>query len=132
MAAFAFELVSPERSLFAGPVEQVIVPGMEGDFAVLRDHMPFITVLRPGVVRVIAEREEHRVYVRGGFADVSAHGLTVMAELAVPIEELGPAGLDEEIRLARKDLDAAGADETRRLAAERLAQLNELKRDLYK
>jgi F-type H+-transporting ATPase subunit epsilon len=131
MATFAFELVSPERLLFSGQVDQVVVPGMEGDFAVLRDHMPFVTVLRPGVVTVAFEREEHRVFVRGGFADVSVSGLSVLAEQAIPVEELGPSGLDDEIRLAEQILEAASTEDARRLAAERLAQMNELKQRLF-
>jgi F-type H+-transporting ATPase subunit epsilon len=93
--------------------------------------MPFVTVLRPGVVTVAFEREEHRVFVRGGFADVSVSGLSVLAEQAIPVEELGPSGLDDEIRLAEQILEAASTEDARRLAAERLAQMNELKQRLF-
>jgi F-type H+-transporting ATPase subunit epsilon len=131
MATFAFELVSPERLLFTGQVAQVIVPGMEGDFAVMKDHMPFMTALRPGVLSITADDGEKRVFLRGGFADVSPNGLTVLAEQAIPVEEMGPGGLDAEIRVAEQDLESAGTEEARRLAAERLAQMQELKSYLY-
>jgi F-type H+-transporting ATPase subunit epsilon len=131
MATFSFELVSPERLLFTGQVEQVIVPGMEGDFAVMRDHMPFMSALRPGVLSITADDGEKRIFLRGGFADVSPSGLTVLAEQAIPIEEMGPGGLEAEIRQAEKDLESAGTEEARRLASERLAQMQELKAYLY-
>lgn len=131
MATFAFELVSPERLLFTGQVDQVIVPGMEGDFAVMRDHMPFMSALRPGVLSITSDDGEKRIFLRGGFADVSPNGLTVLAEQAIPIEEMGPGGLDAEIRQAEQDLESAGTEEARRLASERLAQMQELKAYLY-
>jgi F-type H+-transporting ATPase subunit epsilon len=131
MATFAFELVSPERLLFSGQVEQVIVPGSDGDFAVLRGHMPFMTMLRPGVLSMSGDKDERRVFLRGGFADVSDSGLSVMAEQAIPVEELGPSGLDDEIRLAEKVLEAASTEDASRLAAERLAQMITLKQTLY-
>jgi F-type H+-transporting ATPase subunit epsilon len=131
MATFSFELVSPERLLFTGQVEQVIVPGMEGDFAVMRDHMPFMSALRPGVLSITADDGEKRMFLRGGFADVSPSGLTVLAEQAIPIEEMGPGGLEAEIRQAEKEFESAGSEEARRLASERLAQMQELKAYLY-
>ena len=81
MATFPFELVSPEKLLISTEVEQVVVPGTEGDFAVLKDHAPFMSTLRPGVVVVTeASTEVQRLFVRGGFADVSPRGLTILAE----------------------------------------------------
>ena len=72
MATFNFELVSPEKLLFTGPVEQVVVPGTEGDFAVLKDHAPVMSALRPGVIVITDDKHEvQRLFVRGGFADVS-------------------------------------------------------------
>ncbi len=128
MASFAFELVSPERLLFGGDVESVVVPGTEGEFTVLKDHAPLMSTLKPGVVTVTeAGAKETRLFVRGGFADVAPTGLTILAESAVPVEQLDSAKLDAEIQNAREDVSDASSDETRRLAQEKLDQLNELR-----
>ena len=128
MASFAFELVSPERLLFGSDVESVVVPGTEGEFTVLRDHAPLMSTLKPGVVTVIeAGAKETRLFVRGGFADVAPTGLTILAESAVPLEQLDAAKLDAEIQNAREDVSDAADDESRRLAQEKLDQLNELR-----
>jgi F-type H+-transporting ATPase subunit epsilon len=86
MANFHFELVSPEKLLFSGEVEQVDVPGAEGDFGVLAGHAPFVTTLRPGILTVHAAGGEQKIVVLGGFAEVSAEGLTVLADVAEPVE----------------------------------------------
>ena len=84
--ALHFELVSPEKLLFSGSVEQVDVPGLEGDFGVLEDHAPLVATLRPGVLTVHLSDGAQRIVVLGGFAEVSDKGLTVVADLADPIE----------------------------------------------
>ena len=128
MAAFHFELVSPERLLFAGDVEAVVVPGSEGQFTVLKDHAPLMTTLKPGVVEVDETgARKQRLFVRGGFADVNASGLTILAEQAIPLEELDVAALDREIKNAEEDVADAKSDETRRAAEQKLAQLREVK-----
>jgi F-type H+-transporting ATPase subunit epsilon len=128
MAAFHFELVSPERLLFAGDVEAVVVPGSEGQFTVLKDHAPLMTTLKPGVVEVDETgSRKQRLFVRGGFADVNAAGLTILAEQAIPLEELNVATLDREIKNAEEDVADAKSDETRRAAEQKLAQLREVK-----
>lgn len=128
MATFHFELVSPEKLLFSGEVEAVVAPGVDGQFTVLKDHAPVMTVLKPGVVE-IAERpsRKERLFVRGGFADVGQSGFTILAEHAVPLAELDAAKIDADIRDVREDVADAKTDEARRLAAEKLAQLQELK-----
>jgi F-type H+-transporting ATPase subunit epsilon len=78
-----FSLVSPERELFAGPVDQVDAPGAEGDFGVLAGHAPFMTALKEGHVRVHNDGKVTSYEVRGGFADVTPDGLTILAEHAV-------------------------------------------------
>jgi F-type H+-transporting ATPase subunit epsilon len=78
-----FSLVSPERELFAGPVDQVDAPGAEGDFGVLAGHAPFMTALKEGPVRVHNDGKVTTYQVRGGFADVTPDGLTILAEQAV-------------------------------------------------
>ncbi len=128
MAAFHFELVSPEQLLFSGEVESVVVPGMEGQFTVLKDHAPVMTTLKPGVVEVEeSASKKRRVFVRGGFADIASTGLTVLAEQAIAIEDLNTATLAQEIKNAEEDLADASEGEAKRAASEKLDQLKELK-----
>src|SRR6202051_3108785 len=87
MATFHFDLVSPERLLFAGEVGQVDLPGSEGDLGVLAGHAPLVTALRPGIIVVFREGGDLRVVVNGGFAEVGPAGLTVLADMAVPVDE---------------------------------------------
>ncbi|HEY8615012.1 ATP synthase F1 subunit epsilon [Phenylobacterium sp.] len=82
-AKLHFSLVSPERELFAGLVDQVDAPGAEGDFGVLANHAPFMTALKEGQLRVHNNGQVKVYEIRGGFADVSPEGLTVLAEHAV-------------------------------------------------
>ena len=82
MATLHFELVSPEKLLFSCEVNQVDVPGIEGDFGVLAGHAPYVSTLRPGILTVHAAGDEQKIVVLGGFAEVSDKGLTVLAELA--------------------------------------------------
>ena len=128
MAAFHLELVSPERLLFAGDVDAVVVPGAEGAFTVLKDHAPVMAVLRPGIVEVEeSQTKKQRLFVRGGFSDVSSHGLTILAEQAIPLEELDAAKIDKQIADAEEDVHDATSAEAKRLAAEKLAQLREVR-----
>ncbi len=128
MAAFHFELVSPEKLLFSGEVESVVAPGVDGQFTVLKDHAPVMTVLKAGVVQVGDNAgKTEKLFVRGGFADVNASGFTILAELAIPLAELDAANLDAQIKDARDDLNDAKTDEARAAAAEKLAQLQEMR-----
>lgn len=127
MAAFHFELVSPERLIFSGEVERVVVPGSEGQFTVLSGHSPMMSMLRPGVVEVGGRDVAERLFVRGGFADISQTGLTILAEQAIPLAELDAAQIDKQMRAAEEDLEDAQTDETRQAAAMRLDQLRELR-----
>jgi F-type H+-transporting ATPase subunit epsilon len=121
-----FSLVSPERELFSGQVEQVDAPGVEGEFGVLPRHAPFMTTLKPGVVRIYENGKVTPVFVRGGFADVTPAGLTILAEEAVRLEDVDAAELEQKIANARSDANDPG-DETRRArAAERLEYLEAL------
>ena len=127
MATFAFELVSPDRLVFHGPVEDVLVPGSEGDFVVLRDHAPVMASLRPGIVDIGESGGKHtRLFVRGGFADVSAAGLILLAETCIPVDELSAERIGVEIKEAEEDL-ADAPEEQKRLAQEKLDRLRELK-----
>src|SRR5512136_2590687 len=87
MANFHFELVSPEKLLFSGEVVQVDVPGAEGDFGVLAQHVPMVTTLRPGILTVHGAGGAQKIVVLGGFAEVSAEGLTVLADVAEAVED---------------------------------------------
>jgi len=128
MAAFHFELVSPEKLLFSGEVESVVVPGAEGAFTVLKDHAPVMSTLKPGLVEVSqGAGKALRLFVRGGFADVAAGGLTILAEQAIPVEELDAGRIAAEMKNAGEDVADARSDEARRIASEKLAQLGELK-----
>ena len=81
----SFSLVSPEREVFSGLVDQVDAPGVEGDFGVLPDHAPFMTALREGLVTVYVGAARTQYDFKGGFADVTASGLTILAEQAVAV-----------------------------------------------
>jgi F-type H+-transporting ATPase subunit epsilon len=98
MATFHFDLVSPEKLLFSGEVDQVDVPGSEGDFGVLAGHAPIVSALRPGIMIVHVGGQAQRMIVLGGFAEVSADGkLTVLADLADSVEDFDRAVLSERI-----------------------------------
>ena len=128
MAAFHFELVSPERLIFSGEVAQVVVPGSEGEFTVLSGHAPMMSTIRPGVIEVFETPERsNKLFVRGGFADVSSKGLTILAEQALPLAELDAAALDAQLKAAEEDVEDAGTDEARAVALLRRDQLRELR-----
>jgi F-type H+-transporting ATPase subunit epsilon len=127
MATFHFELVSPDRVLFNGSAQSVLVPGNEGDFLVLSEHAPVMTSMRPGVVGIDdAQGKHHRVFVRGGFADTNNKGLILLAETAIPFEDLSADKLGQEIKNAEEDLADANEDQ-KRLAQEKLDRLRELR-----
>ena len=98
MATFQFDLVSPEKLLFSGQVDQVDVPGTEGDFGVLAGHAPTVSALRPGIMTVFVGGQTQRMVVLGGFAEVSADGkLTVLADLADSVEDFDRGALSDRI-----------------------------------
>jgi len=123
MATFPFELVSPSRLVFSGEVEQVDVPGAEGDFGVLPGHAPFISTLRPGLLTIRNGADSRRYFVRGGFAEVNPDGLTVLAETAVPVEEVAADALTNEIRSIEKAMAEAKDEAERWKHAELLEQI---------
>ncbi len=94
---FHFELVSPQKLLFSGDVEQVDVPGAEGEFGVLADHAPMVTTLRPGILTVHGSGGAQKIVVLGGFAEVSAEGLTVLADVAEAVEDIDRATITARI-----------------------------------
>lgn len=124
---FPFELVAPERLLFSGQVEAVIVPSIEGDMTVLAHHAPVMAVIKPGVITVEEAGRAQQIFVRGGFADVRPDGLTILAEHAVPVEELSPEIIEIAIQDAQEDVDDAKTDQQRMVALQRLGQLKEVR-----
>lgn len=123
---FNFELVSPERLLMSEQVEQVDVPGSEGEFGVLAHHAPFISTLRPGLMRIRVEGRISQIFVRGGLAEVRANSLTVLAEQAIPVEEIDEGALAEEIRNAEEDVADARDPVALHKAETQLAQLRDV------
>ena len=113
---FQFDLVSPERLLMSEQVDQVVVTGTEGQFTVLSGHAPVMTTIRPSVLRVTYGGKEDRIFVLGGFADVSTGGLTILAEKATPMAEVKADDLTSEIKLAEEAVGEA-KDETERAEA---------------
>jgi F-type H+-transporting ATPase subunit epsilon len=97
MASLHFELVSPEKLLFSGEVEQVDVPGAEGDFGVLAGHAPFVATLRPGILTIHGTGAAQKIVVLGGFAEMSAQGLTVLADVAEAVEAIDRATIAARI-----------------------------------
>ncbi len=126
MATFQFDLVSPARMLFSGQVEQVDAPGYEGDFGVLAGHSPLIAMLRPGILSIIGAGELKRIVVGGGFAEVNPQGMTVLAELAVPVEEFDRGQLSAQIKDTEEDLADARDDWARDRLRQRVQQLRSL------
>ena len=108
MATFHFDLVSPEKLAFSGEVDQVDVPGVEGDFGVLSGHAPVVAAIRPGILTIIAGGERQKVIVLGGLAEMSDKGLTVLADVATSLEDVDRAQFAEtiaemEAKLAEKE-----------------------------
>jgi len=128
---FKFELVSPERLLLSVDVDQVLVPGSEGDFTMLANHAPVLAVLRPGLLDVVLPGgKEQRYYVRGGFAEAGPDGLTVLARTAINIDELDRARLDQEIKDAQEDVNDAEDEARRHAAQDTLDRLQSIKQTL--
>ncbi len=128
MATFNFELVSPERVLFSGDVDAVVLPATEGDMTVLAGHAPTMTALKTGFLVITnTPGNGRRVLVRGGFADINQNGLTVLAERALPAEELTQEILDHEILQAEMAYDATNEPAAKHAAESAVAQLREAK-----
>ncbi len=97
MATFHFDLVSPEKLAFSGEVDQVDIPGAEGDFGVLAGHAPVVATIRPGILTVTTGGSQQKIIVLGGLAEVSSKGLTVLADVATSMEDLDRAAFSEQI-----------------------------------
>jgi len=122
-----FALVSPERELFNGEVDHVVVPGSEGEFGVMPNHAPVMSVIQPGALRVINDGAERRIFVNGGFADVTPEGLTVLAEEAVDLADVTATEIELQLKNAQDDVRDANSDEKREIAQRALARVEALK-----
>ena len=123
----AFELVSPERLLLSADVDMVVVPGSEGDFAVLPGHAPMISTLRPGALEIYeGDSPRDRYFVAGGFAEVSGDRLVVLAEDSIPLAELDRARLEQRIQDAEEDIADAKGEASRDRAQERADHLRDI------
>jgi F-type H+-transporting ATPase subunit epsilon len=128
---FKFELVSPERLLVSTEVEQVLVPGTEGDFTMLAHHAPLLTSLRPGLLEIgFGGADRRRYFVRGGFAEVGPSGLTVLAETAIDLVELDKSVLDQAVKDAEEDVADAKQDAARDRAKTQLEHLRQVQATL--
>jgi F-type H+-transporting ATPase subunit epsilon len=126
MAALHFEFVSPENVLFSGEVDQVDLPGSEGDMGILAGHAPLVTTLRPGVVTIFRGSAREPVVVTGGIAEVGPGGLTVLADRAVARAEFDMTTLAAEIKDAEEDVTDATDPALRDKHARHLDQLKAL------
>lgn len=124
--SFKFELVSPERVLISEDVDQVVLPGVEGDFAVLTGHAPFVSTLRPGVLDVTSPSGKKRILVKGGIAEVAPTHLTVLAEQAFDVATVDAARIGRELEAAEAELAASKDDEARLHAFTLVDQLKTL------
>jgi F-type H+-transporting ATPase subunit epsilon len=116
-----FELVSPERLLVSEQVDMVVVPGSEGDFGVLPGHAPFISAVRPGVIEVYeGSTVTERIFVAGGFAEVTGERCTVLAEQAAQLTDLNRGEVEAELRTLNEDLTVARDDAERAIIATRI------------
>ncbi|MGY9018315.1 MAG: ATP synthase F1 subunit epsilon [Alphaproteobacteria bacterium] len=113
-----FELVAPEELLFSEPVELVVVPGAEGDFGVLPGHSALISTLRTGVIAVYEnDAVSQRIFVSGGFAEVTPERCTVLADEAVTLESANRSDVEERVKANREALESAADDDKENAAA---------------
>ena len=129
MATFHFDLVSPEKLAFSGEVDQVDIPGVEGDFGVLAGHAPVVAAIRPGILTVTTGGSHEKIIVLGGLAEVCEKGLTVLADVATSLEELDRAKFAETISDMEEKLKEKDGSELDR-AIERLDHFKSIQHQL--
>jgi len=127
---FQFELVSPARLVLSEEVEEVVVPGTEGDFGVLSGHAPFMSTIRPGFIVVKRASGTEKIFVRGGFADTNPSGLTILAEEAVPADQLTGDIVDKAISDAEAVLEITKEEVAASAVNLKIAQLKEIRAGL--
>jgi len=130
MATFHFDLGSPARLVFAGDVTQVDVPGVDGDFGVLAGHAPLVATLKPGILTIFATGGTQRFVVFGGFAEVSPTGMTVLAEVSVPLAEADRGEVAARIRELEDAHNKLPNDATRDRSGLRIEHYRALERML--
>jgi F-type H+-transporting ATPase subunit epsilon len=129
MAKVTFRLVMPERELLATEADMVVVPGSEGDFGVLHGHAPLISTVRPGVLEVLqGNKVDQRYLVVGGFAEVTPERCTVLADEALPFDEVTAEQLAERERAAERELTDAQGDHEKAVAAKAVEVARDLRR----
>ena len=129
MATFHFDLVSPEKLAFSGEVDQVDVPGVEGDFGVLAGHAPVVAAVRPGILTITSGGTHQKMIVLGGLAEMSEKGLTVLADVATSIQDLDRAKFAETIAAMEEKLAEKEGSELDR-AIERLDHFKSIQHQL--
>jgi F-type H+-transporting ATPase subunit epsilon len=129
MATFHFDLVSPEKLAFSGEVDQVDIPGVEGDFGVLAGHAPVVAAVRPGILTIITGGTKQKIIVLGGIAEMSAKGLTVLADVATSLEELDRAQFADTIADMQNKLSEKEGSELDR-GIERLDHFKSIQHEL--
>ena len=124
----AFDLVSPERLLLSDTADMVTVPGTDGYMGVMAGHAPIISTLRPGTISVQGGTDgDVRYFVRGGFTEITAQRITILAEEAIPLADVNAATLDQRIRDAEEDVTAAKSDTDKARALETLDDLKQVR-----
>ena len=113
-----FDLVSPEKLLLSKAVDMVTVPGTEGYMGVMAGHASLVSTLRAGMIDMLDNGQDTRFFIRGGFAEINATKITVLAEEAIPMSELDLAMLDQRIVDAQEDEIAAKTDADRARAGQ--------------
>jgi F-type H+-transporting ATPase subunit epsilon len=129
MTTFHFDLVSPEKLAFSGEVDQVDVPGVEGDFGVLAGHAPVVATIRPGILTITTGSTHQKIIVLGGLAEVSDKGLTVLADVATSLQELDREAFAEQISGMEAKLNEKEGSELDR-AIERLDHYKSIQHQL--
>ncbi|WP_424930189.1 F0F1 ATP synthase subunit epsilon [Amaricoccus tamworthensis] len=124
-----FDLVSPERKLASVAASQVQIPGMGGDLTAMPNHAPFLTTLRPGILRVVSGSETSEFVVTGGFAEVSPTAASILAEQAVPRSEVSAEMVGDLLSRAESEL-AEATDETKMAAGQKVRDVLALKGQL--
>lgn len=123
---FQFELVAPDRLLRSGPVEMVVIPGEDGDFGVLNRHAAMISTIRPGVITVYENgNPTEKLFVAGGFAEVTGDRCTVLVETAETLADFDVASVSAALKNVREDLADAKNDAAKHHAEEKIKVLEE-------
>ena len=120
------DIVTPEKQLLSEEVKSVQLPAMDGEMTILGDHSPMVTTLRPGVVVVDTDKGQQEIVVTGGFAEISATGTSILAELALPKADLTRELVEKAVKDAEEALEIASSDPEKAAASLRINDMNEL------